>query len=133
MTEYELEDLLTGTSVAAVDSFGMYVTILVAYLIAAHLAGKQLSSLQIVTVSVLFVVASSITLWATYAYMSRSIPLADQLELINPHRTYGAQPLVRDIMAMVQSLGIIACLSFMWSISALDLNDGNWHRGGMQP
>ena len=116
MTEYELEDLLTGTTVANLEAFGMYVTILVAYLIAAHLAGKQLSSLQIITVSVLFVVASGIATWGTYAYMSRSIPLADQLEVINPHRTYGAQPLVRDIMTTVQTLGIIACLSFMWSV-----------------
>ena len=116
MTEYELEDLLTGTSVASLEAFGMYVTILVAYLIAAHLAGKQLSPFQIVAVSVLFVVASAITTWGTYAYMSRSIPLANQLELINPDRTYGAQPLVRDLMATVQALGIVACLSFMWSV-----------------
>ena len=116
MTEYELEDLLTGTSLASVDSFGMYVTILVAYLIAAYLAGKKLSPLQVVSISVLFIVASGITTWATYAYMSRSIPLADQLELINPHRMYGAQPLVRDIMLILQALGIIACLSFMWSV-----------------
>jgi hypothetical protein len=94
----------------------MYVTILVAYLVAAHLAGKQFSALQVLTVSVLFVVASGIAAWGTFAYMSRSIPLADQLELINPHRTYGAQPLVRDIMALLQFLGIFACLSFMWSV-----------------
>jgi len=114
MTEYELEDLLTSTSLAAVESFGMYVSITTAFLIASYLAGGKLSNLQTATVSILYVVASAVAAWATVGYCSRAIPIANALEVIHPERFYGMQPLVLVTLSVLQTLGIIASLKFMW-------------------
>ena len=114
MTEYELADLLTSTTVAAVETFAVYISLMVAYLVATYLAGQKLSKPQIVTVSALYIVATSILIWAYYFYMSRAIRLADMLEELNPEAHYGAQPIARDILAVMMILGMLACLKFMW-------------------
>ena len=116
MTEYELEDLLTSTSLAAVESFGMYISITTAFLIASYLAGGKLSNPQAAIVSILYVVASAVSAWATIGYCSRAIPLANALEVIHPERIYGMQPFVLVTLSALQTLGIIACLKFMWDI-----------------
>jgi hypothetical protein len=116
MTEYELEDLLTGCSLASVETFGMYLTVMVAYLVSSYAVGKQLSRIQVTTISTLFTVTSLVFTWAVYGYISRGIPIANELSLINPDRVYGLRPIVRMSMLVVQICGILASLSFMWSI-----------------
>ena len=46
MTEYELLDLVTATSLASLESFGYFLTILASYLVASYLAGRQLTNTQ---------------------------------------------------------------------------------------
>ena len=116
MTEYELEDLLTSTSLAAVESFGMYVSITIAFLIASYLAGGKLSNPQAAVVSILFIVASGVSAWATMGYCSRSIPIANALEVLHPDRVYGMQPFVLITLLVLQTLGIVASLKFMWDV-----------------
>jgi len=116
MTEYELEDLLTSTTLAGVEVFGLYLTVLASYLVAAYLAGRQLTTLQATTVSVLFVFGASLSAYTNFAYLARTIPFADSLELIHPDRIYGAQPLAQRAVFILEMLGIIACLRFMWDI-----------------
>ncbi len=116
MTEYELEELLTITTMAGVEVFAMYVTILGSYLVAAYLAGKRLSFTQSLTVSVLFVYAASLTTYVSYAYLARAIPMADALQVIHPDRLYGAQPITQGATLLLQAVGILTCLKFMWDI-----------------
>ncbi|MFK8021115.1 MAG: hypothetical protein AB8B86_15225 [Pseudomonadales bacterium] len=116
MNQYQLEDILTSTSLASVEAFGMYVTLLAAYLVASFAAGEKLSKGQAVTVSVLFIVAALVMTWTTYGFLSRSIPLAAELAAMNPDRLYGARPALRTIVAIIQILGIFSSLLFMRSI-----------------
>ena len=76
MTEYEMGDLLTSTSFAAVDSFSIYISILVAYLVTSYMVGRKLNKAQATTVSALFVVAAALQTWSVFTYMSRAIPIA---------------------------------------------------------
>jgi len=114
MTEYEMADLLTSTTHASVDGFSAYVSLMVAYLVATYLVGQKLTNLQMAIISILYVVTASLMVWAVYSYMSRAIPIADKLEAMNPGTHYGAQPMARNILAIAMSLGILACLRFMW-------------------
>ncbi len=116
MTEYEMADLLTSITMAAVEVFSTYISLTAAYLVATYLVGQKLTTAQMTTVSILYVVAASIVVWGLYSYMSRAVPIADALEVINPGVIYGAQPMMRDILSGVMALGILACLSFMWSV-----------------
>ena len=116
MTEYEMADLLTSTTLAAVETFSTYISLTVAYLVATYLVGQKLTTAQMTTVSILYVVTASIVVWALYSYMSRVVPIADALEVINPGVNYGAQPMTRDILSGVMALGILASLNFMWGV-----------------
>ena len=116
MTEYEIQDLLTSTSFASMEVFMYYVTVSGSYLLVAYLAGKRLTSTQALTISVLFVFAAFMGVWSAFAYMARAVELADALELLHPDRSYGAQPHMRYGMAIIMSLGVIACLKFMWDV-----------------
>lgn len=118
MTEYELhvQEILTATSLASLDSFGYYLTILASYLVAGYLAGSKLSTLQTLTISILFVFGAIVTAYTSFSYMSRAVELADVLESLHPGRFYGGQPSARNGLFGLQIAGIIASLKFMWDI-----------------
>ena len=116
MTEYELQDLLTATSLAAMDVFAYYLTILASYLVATHHVGGRLSTLQAISISVLFVFGSYTTAYTSFSHMARAVELADSLELLHPDRMYGAQPFAQKALFGLQFLGIIVCLIFMWQV-----------------
>ena len=116
MTEYELLDLVTATSLASLEAFGYYLTILASYLVATYLAGQRLTNTQTATISVLFVFGAGATAYSSFNYMSRAVEIADSLELLYASRTYGAQPFARNLFVGFQILGIFACLKFMWDI-----------------
>jgi hypothetical protein len=116
MNQYQLEDLLTNTTLAGVEAFGMYLTLLVAYLVASFTAGKKLSLGQAMTVSILFIVSALVMTWTTFGFINRAIVLAIELTSINPDRIYGVGPFVRNTMALIQVIGIFASLLFMWGV-----------------
>ncbi len=116
LTEYELEDILTSTTSASVESFGMYITLVASYLVVAYLAGDKLTTQQAFIVSVLFSISALLVTWSAYNYIGRSIPFADALEVIHPERIYGAQPYTKYWMTNLLLAGICASLKFMWDI-----------------
>ena len=89
-----------------------YVTLSGSDLLVAYLAGKRLTSTQALTISVLFVFAAFMGIRSTSAYLAR----ADALELMQTYRSYGAQHHMRYGAAIIMSLGVIACLKFMWDV-----------------
>lgn len=94
----------------------MYVALMVAYLVSAYFTGQNMTRSQVVLVSILYSIAALGMTWSTYTYMSRSIPLADALVVLNPNTTYGAQPFARNIAAALQVLGVLSALKFMWDV-----------------
>jgi hypothetical protein len=116
MTEYELTDSLTSLMSVASDIFAVYISLLAAYLVSVYLVGYKLGATQVITISTLFAVAGSVMIWGMYTFFSRAIPLVDALEVINPDGRYGAHRLTRFVLVSVMSMGILACLQFMWDI-----------------
>ncbi len=116
MTEFELRELLATNSFAAVEVFVFWTTAITGYLVTAYLAGRQLTTIQATTISVLFVFVSLMAIWASFAYMARAIEVADSLELLHPGKFFGAQPVTQKGMLVIKTLGIIACVKFMWDV-----------------
>jgi len=116
MTEFELKYLLAENGMGALEAIGMYMTVTTAYLVAAYLAGRRLTTSQIITISGLYVVAAILCTWATSAYITSGIEIADALEVLHPDRIYGMQPIARLFCVALQGLGILASLKFMWDI-----------------
>ena len=118
MSEYELQvmEVLTATTLAATELFMFYVTLLASYLVAAYIAGRQLTSIQSFTVSVLFVFGAFLSAYATFNYMARAIEIATPLVSLYPDRYYGANPTAQKGTFILQVTGILACLKFMWDV-----------------
>jgi hypothetical protein len=114
MTEYEMADLLVSNSFAAIESFLGFVTIMAAYLVATYFAAQKMSRSQVVLVSLLFSISALLMTWNVYSYMTRAILFADELEVLHPDRFYGAQPWARNIVTVLEVLGVVGSVKFMW-------------------
>ena len=115
MTEYELVDNATSYFNAGLTAFGMYITVLTGYIIAAFVAGKRLNRAQVWIVNVLFFCTAATFTIATVACYSRTNDYATRLLELDPNRTSFFTGTATIFVGMIQILGIAACLYFMWS------------------
>ena len=103
----ELTTELLGNAGSAM---GLYVTVTSGYLLVAYLAGKELTRLQAVIISVLFVTLATFNTIAVVSYFQSAFYFG---------HTYGAGrapywPVYG--LGTLFFLGIFACLKFMWDV-----------------
>ena len=92
------------------SAMGLYVTVTSGYLLVAYLAGKDLTRLQTVIISVLYVTFATFNTLAVVSYFQSAFYFS---------HTYGAGrtpywPVYG--VGTLFSLGIFACLKFMWDV-----------------
>ena len=92
------------------SAMGLYVTVTSGYLLVAYLAGKDLTRLQAVIISVLYVTFAIFNTIAVVTYFQNAFYFG---------HTYGAGrapywPVYG--LGVLFSLGILACLKFMWDV-----------------
>ncbi len=103
----ELTTELLGNAGSAMS---IYVTITSGYLLVAYLAGKDLTRLQAVFISVLYVTFATFNTFAVVSYFQSAFHFG---------HTYGAGlvpywPVYG--LGTLFPLGILACLKFMWDV-----------------
>ena len=118
MTEYELVDVLISYNTAAMSALALYLTTASGYLIAAYLAGANLTRSQAVFVSVLFIVFALFFGYGSVAYFSRGLVIADELRKMNPGEWYGLAAWLIVTVAGLCLVGIFASLKFMLDVRA---------------
>jgi hypothetical protein len=116
MTEYELVDNAMSYFNTALTAFGMYITVMSGYVITAFVAGERLSRTQTWLVSVLFFCTAGIFTIATVACYSRMSMYAIRMLELDPNRASTHTEYAAGSIAVIQILGIAACLYFMWSV-----------------
>ena len=116
MTEYELVDNAITYFTAALTAFGMYITVVSGYVIAAFMAGKQLLRVQVWVVNVFFFCTASVFTLATVTCYARTNEYAKRLLELDPTRTSRFSEYAASGVGVLQILGIAACLYFMWSV-----------------
>ena len=116
MTEYELVDAVNSTMDLFLSTFLGYLTIVSAYLIAAFISGSKLTPLQSIIISVLFLFAALLTVWAIWGAGSRIAYMAEALRHADPEHPILFKNLFRDLIALVCALGIFASCKFMWDV-----------------
>ena len=115
MTEYELVDNAITYFTAALTAFGMYITVLSGYVIAAFVAGKRLLRAQVWVVNVLFFWTASVFTLATVTCYARTNEYANRLLELDPSRASYFSEFAAVLVGVIQILGIAAGLYFMWS------------------
>ena len=120
MTEYELGELLHNNYDGLWQSAQMYFTLVSAYIVVAYLVGQKLTRVQIGIITGLYLVWVIGITQAHYSTSVQMIQVSDSLLAIGSDILPRA---VRDqtragvySFALVQVLGIIASLYFMWSV-----------------
>ena len=116
MTEYELVDAIASFNSGAGSWSAMYFTILSAYLVAAYLAGAQLSHSQMLIVSGAFVVAASMCCFVAVSHTLRSLEFANEVRVLNPSRDFAVKPWVPLVWGALLSAGVLIALKFMWDV-----------------
>ena len=97
---------------AGISAVTLYISVLGGYLIVFYVAGAKLSTRQSIFITMLFVIFSTIPVWAVYEYWSAAMEAARAIEkkfLFNRVDINPAAFLVPLMMA-----GIVGCLNFAW-------------------
>jgi hypothetical protein len=116
MTEYELVDAIASFNSGSGAWSVTYFTILSAYLIAAYMAGSQLTRSQVIIISGGFSIAASMCCFVAFSHALRSIEFANEVRLLNPNRDFAVRPWVAHTWGALLSLGILVALKFMWDV-----------------
>jgi hypothetical protein len=94
----------------AQEAMNIYLAGVSGYLLVAYFLGKDLSPLQAMIITVLFVTFCAGNTFAVYQYFEAAVHFG---------HTYGegrAPTMAGEYVALVFSLGILASLKFMWDV-----------------
>lgn len=124
MTEFEVAEI-TAANLEVIAAFwnnyethlGLYLTMLFGYCAAAYVAGSKLSKFQVGIISIMFVAAAEIQVISMIKWANATQSMIVAASEMNPAVPEQAIPhWMRPLGMIVWELGILGCLSFMWSI-----------------
>jgi hypothetical protein len=119
MTEYEMTDIIMSRFGHMTDQASLYFALVSGYLITAYVVGARLTRLQVSVINTLF------CLWTVGILGGYINTVSDTMDLEQAIRGVGATPQAGRIsdstfaaysFAIVQAVGIIVSLIFMWSV-----------------
>ena len=114
MTEYEISDMAANAFGNGMNGFAVFFSIVTAYLVAAHTAGRSLSTTQIVIVNMCYFLATAFFgTFTTVAFM-RGAELAREVQF-GATGTIGSDTGWMWVTAIIIVV-ITASFYFMWSV-----------------
>jgi hypothetical protein len=116
MTEAELVEALTSYHDLLFNVLSIYLTVTSGYLAVAYVVGDKLTTHQVVVISVLYLFFALVSTWGAFGYAMRGIDYVEPLQVLNPDQMYYGHPAAAALTALLLLGGILASLSFMWSI-----------------
>jgi hypothetical protein len=113
---YGLASLLQEQVNLVLETSNLFYSLLFGYVIAAYVVGKKLTKSQVVTLSLLYLLAVIYNRIVATAFLLQGVNLADQLEemgfpVVNPISFEGV-----IAITVTASIAVLASLYFMWSI-----------------
>lgn len=107
-------NLMVEFNVAAMTAMGMYLTTATGYLVTAYLVGRQLTSIQAIIITGLFLWFNLFMAFGTLGYFSRAAYFYSMLQ--TPPPGIQMNSVIIFVAVGFQLFGIIACLKFMWDV-----------------
>ena len=103
---YERTDLIMSANINGITTMSIYVSVVAAYLVAAFVAGKRLSTPQLWITSCLFIAFSLILTYQTSVFFSVASLYMNEEHVLIPQ-------LMQITVGVSQIVGVVAALSFM--------------------
>jgi hypothetical protein len=116
MTEAELWHMMLLAIEDLSANFETVLTIVFAYLAAAHFVGKKLSRFQAALISFFFVFAAGVSGFMTLVMWRRATYFIDQLVNRFGVETFAPNLLLMTLFAILLALFIPACVYFMYQV-----------------
>ena len=113
MTEFELLQLVGDWSELSATTETTFLTLLFAYLLAAHFVGRALTRAQVFVVTAIYSVAILRTVAAYFRQMSRVLEFGDQLREVGSAYALQIPAFAPYLMATIWLIGFGASLFFM--------------------
>lgn len=117
MTEYEILDLISSGTSDMATMFGIYLTVVSAYLLVAYFAAHKLSLMESVALTMLFVFAAGgQALGINNLQIQLSVLLEGLAEIrqLNSYEENYATNTKAWVVAML--IGVVLSIVFMWSV-----------------
>ena len=117
MTEYEILDLISSNTSDMATMFGIYLTVVSAYLVVAYFAGHKLSLIEAVALTLLFIFAAGgQALGINNLQVQISVLLESLAEIreLNSYENNYATNTVAWVIVMLT--GVVVSIVFMWSV-----------------
>jgi hypothetical protein len=116
MTEYEAVELGQIYFANFISSFGVFLTVVTAYLIVAYTIGSSLKPSQVSIINGIFLATTLFMTYGNFAYISAGSYYAVLGASMNPERHVFAGHLPGYVSLVISICVIVACLKFMWDI-----------------
>ncbi len=120
MTEFELGEMLHNNYEGLWQAAQMYFTLVSAYLVVAYLIGAKLGKGQNAVITGLYLVWIAGVIQAQYTTSTQTMRISDQLlsmgSTILPYAAKSQTQAGIYSFIVVQVLGVVASLWFMWSV-----------------
>ena len=116
MTEYELVDAIASYNSAGGTFFTMWLSTLSAYAITAYIAGRDLTSFQVLWLNTLYMFASWTLIFALHGSFKSSVFYAQQVRELNPGSPHTINYDLIIAVTVLAIVGTFATLKFMWDI-----------------
>ena len=114
MTDAELFNLIAEFNIAGMTAMALYLTAASGYLLVSYLVGANLTRLQLVVITGLFLWFSLFLTYGTVGYFGRALYFFEQLQVKPPG--IGMNYWVLVLSAGFEFFGVFACLKFMWDV-----------------
>lgn len=125
MTEYELHEISSAYMAVVSAFFGnyaahlsIYLTLVFGYCVVAFAAGERLTRFQVVLVSLMFFCAAELQALLMSSWVNRAYDVTVLMTSLNPDMIINSslKAGTQAVGVALWQLGIIASLSFMWSV-----------------
>ena len=116
MTEQELAELISDYSSQGGAFFGLWITIVTGYLIAAYLAGDRLNRSQVFILNTFYVWVSSLVRVGFYGSFNTQAHYTRELKQMVPDSPQMMTWNLGFAVTIATVLGVLATLKFLWDI-----------------
>lgn len=116
MTPYEMLDLGRSHVNGASDDMNRVLALCSAYLIAAFKAGKELNRFQVSVINIGFIATAGQAVWGGYAESMAHLSWIRRAWGEGAAEDVAREMLITHVLLAVGVCGILACVSFMWSV-----------------
>ena len=116
MTSYEMADLGQSAFGNSLSAYGIFLTLVTAYLATAYLVGRKLTGSQVSILTTLFVIVASLAGFSVAAYTNAGTDMIIRAFPESRGGLLGPRLWLTPVVMMVNVFTVIMCLKFMWDV-----------------